>query len=176
MIKFRFNAEKAIAYVAERVRLEGRVDSQALFGTLYLADKEHLLDWGRTVFGGDYEAEAIGPVHVQVRQMLNGDPVHLCAAGLDAYPWRTEGRWILSQLDAVAPDVLMLLSHSDVRALRVARHGAYESLQKNPLRDRALHDAAWSKARGGRILFEDIALEAGIELDVADMDAWHVLI
>lgn len=177
MIRFRFNAEKAIAYIAERVRLELQVDVQTLMGTLYLADKAHFIDWGRPVFGGHYEAEAIGPVHAQVRQMLMGDPVHLCAANLNAYPWTVDGRFLFAQPDVRAPDPLMLLSHSDVTALRGAREAAYDSLVRNPLRDRVIHDAAWSRAQGGRVMFEEIAREAGLDVDdVLAEDSFRVVI
>lgn len=174
MNRFRFNARKAMAYISERVRLEGEVDVQSLLGTLYLADKDHFVDWGRPVFGGDYQAERIGPVNVQVRAMLMGDPVYLCEADVDSYAWTLEGRRLYPVPNIRFPDPLIELSLSDVASLRAARDVAYESLVRNPLRDRVIHDAAWSKARGGLLRFEDIAADAGLDLTPEEShEFWH---
>ncbi len=175
MMKFRFNAEKAAAYIAERLRWDERTDVQALFGTLYLADKSHFLDWGRPIFGGHYVAERMGPVHTQIRAMLMGDPVHLIEAKLPAYPWRLDGRTIVPVADAPVPDHVMLMALSDLGALRDARRAADEVLSANPGRNMALHDEAWQRAQDGRILFEDIAEQAGIEISEAE-DSWDLLI
>ena len=102
MITFRFRPVKALEAASWMLRTAkcdpvdpaDRLDLTTILKTCYFADKRALNEIGRPVFGGHYMALELGPVPVEIAEMLRCDPVwlaELAGDGLTDYPWETEG-------------------------------------------------------------------------------------
>lgn len=76
--RFRFRAEKASEAIDLIARLRPGLTQYFIGKILYLADKEHFLDWGRPITFDRYVAMVHGPVPSAVRNML------AAAAGMEA--------------------------------------------------------------------------------------------
>ena len=75
MIKFRFNPRKAYEGILWMLsQANGRRDLHAVLKACYFADKSHLNEYGRPVFGARYQAMPYGPVPLQIYEMLKGEP------------------------------------------------------------------------------------------------------
>lgn len=72
-MEFRFNIEKAMASVAFLAqRSGGQVDMFLTLKTLYLADKNALTGWGKTITGDEFRALRKGPVLWTIYQLFKG--------------------------------------------------------------------------------------------------------
>ena len=102
MITFRFRPVKVIEAVSWMLRTAKsdptdpaeQLDLTTILKTCYFADKRAINEIGRPVFGGRYMALELGPVPVEIAEMLRCDPVwlaELAGDGLTDYPWETEG-------------------------------------------------------------------------------------
>ena len=125
---------------------------------LYLADREHLLRYGRPITREHYYALWYGPVASHAMDLLEGDKITFRQAGIDHLPFRTEvakdhrGKditYIREPLRAINEDVL---SDSDVEIFRnvvqANRDKNFESLM-NMTHDHVAYKKAWN-SRGLR--------------------------
>lgn len=151
-IRFRFSAEKA--YAALRLMLD-RVPSADLHTVLkacYFADKDHLNEHGRPVFGATYRAMKFGPVPVEIYEMAKGEALWLADLRLSSYPWKLEG-FRLSRVSDEPIDTSRL-SETDIEAVE---NGFERSCGMTfTERTAATHGPDWQAARLGRMRYEDI--------------------
>jgi uncharacterized phage-associated protein len=168
-LKPQFDREAAVAsivYIADRL---DRKDFHRIFKILYLAEKDHLERYGRTVVGDQFNAMTYGPVPFTVYNSL-------CAIrGDDKYPVMDEElhselsrsvdvRWNRYIHPKVKPD-LDSLSKSDIECLdRAIEQLSSKSFSHNT---DISHDEAYERARkrmkNGPIHLDDIleSLENG---------------
>ncbi|MGB0219185.1 MAG: Panacea domain-containing protein [Sinimarinibacterium flocculans] len=156
MIKFEFDAEKAIealAYVASRLNKPGNMYS--VLKALYIADKAHLERYGRFIYGETYAALPYGPVPqnaYDAMRVLSGERQQCFAsAEIVADRFRRLGDTVSSRRD---PD-LDSLSRSDVECLDEAiRDIEFDSFDAVKTKT---HDAAYNKTpRCQELNVEDI--------------------
>jgi hypothetical protein len=122
----------------------------------YFADKKHLNEHGRPIFGAEYKAMKLGPIPLQIYEMAKGEPLWLAELGTDKYPWRLDG-YRLSLADDVEP-VMDVLSDSDVKAITCG----FERSRSMTFNERtaATHGTDWKAANLGRMRYEDMLDES----------------
>lgn len=97
----------------------GRADKLKLVKLLYLADKCHLIRYGRTITGDEYWAMDYGPVGSTVKDILGFDQEFLSREFQYASTMlRRVGEYQFEASAACSPDELDLLSETDIEALR----------------------------------------------------------
>lgn len=159
-IRFRFEPRKALAAVSWMLRQAppAGLDLHTILKACYFADRDHLNEYGRPIFGARYRAMNYGPVPVEIYEMLKGEPYYLAelddAGGSDygGYPWRLEGFRVMRQTDTV-PDT-DYLSRSDTGALERG-FSRSRSMTFNE-RTAATHGEDWRRARMGWIDYRDM--------------------
>lgn len=137
-------AVAAVLYIARRVT---QPDRFRLGHLLYLADKLHLEEYGRTISGERYHAMRHGPVPsaiYDVLKALSGDGSHYhlnwrIAEGLRGSLRHLEG----PNFEAVGDPDMGVLSDSDVEALDAVIMG-FGSARMEEI-EHATHDAAWTR-------------------------------
>ena len=149
-IRFKFSAEKAKAGLLLMLEGEGRHDLRELLIACYLADKKHLNEWGRPIFGAAYRAMKFGPVPLEIYEMLKGEPIWLAELGLGAFPWRIDGFRVECANETAD---MQALSTSDVEALRWAHN---ISSHMRDFRDAVTHGRDWQAANLGVMRYEDM--------------------
>lgn len=166
-IRFRFRPQKALAAIHQMLfwaaeDRRGPLDLHTVLNACYFADKEHLNQHWRPIFGATYRAMAYGPVPLEIYELLKGDPLWLAELGLDDVPWERKGyHFRLASNERPALDEL---SPSDLKALKEAFAKACG--QTFNARTTASHDQAWERARLGLMRYEDM-----IEADNPDREA-----
>lgn len=90
-IRFKFSAVKAFVAIQWMLQQRQRLDLHAILKTCYFADKAHLNEFGRPIFGATYRAMRFGPVPIEVYEMLKGESLWLAELETDRYPWVLEG-------------------------------------------------------------------------------------
>lgn len=155
-IRFKFSAPKAHAAIHWMVRERPGIDLHAALKAFYFADKKHLNENRRPIFGATYRALKWGPVPQEVYDMMKGEALWLAELKTDRYPWRLEGYHLHIQNNA-APD-LSVFSESDLEALR---YGLSKSLGMTfSERTEATHGPDWQAARLGTMRYEDMIDES----------------
>jgi uncharacterized phage-associated protein len=151
-----FDAEKAIQailYIANR--LGRKADIYKVLKVIYFADREHLAEWGRLMFGESYLALNYGPVPGESYNIIRfvRDGVPCCseyAPARDAF--RIDGNLIIPFLEAESD----LLSPSERECLD-RQIKACRNLTFNQLKERS-HDLAYERAdENGLMSVESIA-------------------
>ena len=71
-IRFKFAARKALAAIWSMVAERSTLDLHQALKACYFADKKHLNDFGRPVFGAVYQAMRFGPVPLEIYEMAKG--------------------------------------------------------------------------------------------------------
>lgn len=161
-ISFKFSAEKSWAAIQWMLRQSQGLDLHTLLKACYFADKKHLNDHGRPIFGARYRAMKFGPVPVEIYEMAKGEPMWLAELSIDRYPWRLEG-FRLRQLGNDDPD-LDVLSDSDMDALR---HGLEMSCSMTfSERTAATHGPDWQRAELGYMKYEDMIEETAAKAEL----------
>lgn len=154
-IRFRFSAEKALAAIHVILRKKRRLELHALLKACYFADKAHLAEHGRPVFGATYRAMRFGPVPLEIYEMAKSEPFWLAELGAQRFPWRLSGYTVELQ-DNTEPDVSAL---SDSDRVAVA-HGLEMSMSMTfDERTAATHGPDWQAARLGVMRYEDMLPE-----------------
>lgn len=155
-IRFKFAPEKARAAIQWMLAQRPGIDLHALMKACYFADKKHLNEHGRPVFGATYRAMRFGPVPLEIYEMVKGEALWLADLGADSYPWRLEGyRLYLQKND---PPELDTLSESDMRALK---YGFQKSITMSfNARTAATHGPDWQAANLGIMRYEDMIEES----------------
>ena len=151
-IRFRFSPAKACAAIHWMV-CEGRnVDLHSMLKACYFADKKHLNEHGRPIFGATYRAMKFGPVPLEIYEVAKGEALWLAELQVERFPWELEG-YRLRLRDNRAPD-LDALSESDIAALKYgfdrSRGMTFDE------RTAATHGADWQAAQLDLMDYEDM--------------------
>lgn len=155
-IRFKFAPEKARAALHWMVSGRPNIDLHAALKACYFADKKHLNEHYRPIFGATYRAMKFGPVPLEIYEMAKSEPLWLAELGDEAMPWRLDG-YRLRLLGNDEPD-LSPLSETDMECLREALD---TSLRMNfSERTAATHGPDWQAAELGLMAYEDM-LEEG---------------
>lgn len=152
IIRFKFAAAKALAAIQWMLREHQPMDLHAILKTCYFADKAHLNQFGRPVFGAAYRAMRFGPVPLEIYEMLKGESIWLAEIQVDRYPWALEG-YNVRLLDNREPE-LGALSETDLECLRAALQKS-RSMTFNE-RTSATHGQDWQAAELGMMRYEDM--------------------
>jgi hypothetical protein len=134
----------------------GGIDLHTLLKACYFADKKHLNEHRRPIFGATYRAMRFGPVPLEVYEMAKCEALWLAELGDDRCPWRLDGYRLA--LTANDPPDLSSLSESDMEALE---HGLKlsRSLTFNS-RTALTHGSDWQTADLGLMQYEDMIEES----------------
>lgn len=160
LIRFKFSPEKALAAIHWMVAEQPGIDLHTLLKSCYFADKQHLNEFGRPIFGATYRAMRFGPVPLEIYEMAKGEALWLPEIGRDTYPWRLDG-FRLSLTDNSAPN-LDKLSETDFALLRNAH--MLSSHMTFDARTSATHGRDWQAAKLGAMKYEDMIDEDKREL------------
>ena len=151
-IRFQFSAQKALTAVQWMLQKREKLDLHTIAKAAYFADKAHLNQYGRPIFGATYKAMKYGPVPLEIYEMLKGEALHLFEIDRETYPWRLDGYWVSRTTDD-APD-LDELSRSDLRCLE---DGFRKSIGMNfNERTAATHGRDWQVANMGLMDYADM--------------------
>ena len=167
-IRFKFAAQKAYAAIHLVVSQHPAIDLHALLKTFYFADKSHLNEHRRPIFGATYKAMKFGPVPLEIYEMIKGEPLWKAELGKEQFPWELSGYHIRCVANS-EPDI-DALSESDVRHLnRAVETSLGMSFTE---RTEATHGKDWQKAGLGLMRYEDM-LEDGPDTSsiIAHLDA-----
>lgn len=163
----RFHPRKALPAISLMLgwaKADGRgpANVHVVLKACYFADRTHLNQHGRPVFGATYRAMVYGPMPLEIYELLKGDPYRLEEAGVKSLPWRIDGFYVWPTTD-ITPD-RQHLSDSDIAALHkgfmLARRLSFDE------RTAESHDLAWQRARHGLIDYADM-----VEPENPDRDA-----
>lgn len=151
-ITFKFAAPKAYAAIQWMVAQHHDIDLHASLKSCYFADKSHLNECRRPIFGATYRAMKFGPVPLEIYEMMKGEALWLAELGLNEFPWELTGFRLHSRINAL-PD-MDVLSESDLAHLE---RGLNQSIGMNfTERTAATHGPDWQKAELGRMRYEDM--------------------
>lgn len=156
MIRFRFapaKARAAVQWMLQEARPQP-LDLHTILKGCYFADKDHLNEWGRPIFGARYRAMRYGPVPVEIYEMLKGEPYWLAELGAERYPWSLRGFYVHGENE---PPDLDELSQTDRDALQNAF--ARARTMTFDQRTAASHGPDWQKAQLGWMRYEDMIEE-----------------
>ena len=157
-IAFRFSPRKARAAVHRMLQQADHQDLHTVLKACYFADKEHLNQFNRPIFGATYRAMRFGPVPLEIYGMAKGEAYWLAELGAERYPWTMAGYRL--NLDTNEEPELEFLSESDMDALQ-AGFARSRSMTFNE-RTAATHGHDWQAADLGTMCYEDM-LEDGPE-------------
>jgi uncharacterized phage-associated protein len=162
-IEMKFDENKTINAVLYIVTKLKRSDFHKIFKILYFSDREHLMEYGRTITGDRYIAMSDGPVPsnlYDIFKSVRGDgyfkdngkfSVYFSVIGNDLIKANKE------------PD-LKKLSKTDICHINNSVE-LYGNLSWDEIREKS-HDYAWrSTIINRQISFEDILLEAGRDIE-----------
>jgi len=162
-IRFKFSAPKAFAAITWMVRQQGRIDLHSLLKACYFADKRHLNEHGRPVFGARYRAMPWGPVPLEIYEMAKGEAIWLAELEMETLPWTLDGYHLVWQQGANGPD-LDQLSRTDREALE---WGLRHSLSMDfGARTAATHGPDWQAANLGMMKYEDMVEDSPRKAEV----------
>jgi hypothetical protein len=151
-IRFRFAPLKALTAVLWMLRQRDGLDLHTIAKAAYFADKAHLNQHGRPIFGATYRAMKYGPVPVEIYEMLKQEPIYLPELDRETYPWTLNGYRIFRQTDAHCAEGH--LSPSDMRCLR---EGFARSVTMTfNERTAATHGVDWQRAELGMMDYADM--------------------
>lgn len=71
MLSWRTNTEKALVTVQKIVAITGPIDPLDIAKIIYIAEKHHINDWGRPVYGETYFSYPSGPIPLTINNMIN---------------------------------------------------------------------------------------------------------
>lgn len=151
-IRFKFAPEKARAAVHWMLTQQKTCDLHTVLKACYFADKKHLNENDRPIFGATYRAMKYGPVPVEIYDMLKGDAYYLAELDADVYPWELSG-YRLTLASNEKPD-LDQLSATDIDALKWG-FKLSDSMTFNS-RTAATHGRDWQRANLGIMRYEDM--------------------
>jgi hypothetical protein len=128
------------------------LDLHSILKTCYFADKAHLNEFGRPVFGASYRAMRFGPVPLEIYEMLKGESIWLAEINANRFPWALEGHFV-RLLDNRDAD-LDSLSETDMGCLS----DAFEKSMGMTFNERtaATHGPDWQSAQLGMMRYEDM--------------------
>lgn len=151
-IRFKFSPVKARAAIHWMISEKQSVDLHTLLKACYFADKKHLNDFRRPIFGAIYRAMRFGPVPIEIYEMAKGEAIWLAELGVDHYPWRLDG-YRLGLVGNEIPDI-SVLSESDMEAIQDGFARSCEMTFNE--RTSATHSSDWQAAELGYMRYEDM--------------------
>jgi hypothetical protein len=151
-IRFKFAPAKALAAIHWMVREHPNLDLHTLLKACYFADKRHLNQHRRPVFGATYKAMRFGPVPIEIYEMAKGENYWLAELGIDGYPWRLDG-FRLRGIANEAPD-LNVLSESDLDAIELGLSKSSQMTINERTAD--IHGPDWQAADLDLMRYEDM--------------------
>ncbi len=160
-IRFKFAPVKARAAVHWMLRQHPTCDLHAALKGCYFADKKHLNEHDRPIFGATYRAMKFGPVPLEIYDMTQGSALYLAELGATRYPWTLQG-YTLKLRDNHAPD-MAALSKTDMEALEYG-YKRSKSMTFNE-RTAATHGFDWQAAKLGIMKYEDMIAETDKKAD-----------
>lgn len=152
-IRFKFAPSKAKAAIQWMLGQHDRpLDLHTLLKACYFADRSHLNQHSRPVFGATYRAMKFGPVPLEIYEMAKGEALWLAELELNAYPWTLEG-YCLRLKGNEQPDVACL-SETDLEAIAKG----FEKSKGMTFNERTAvtHGADWQAANLGNMRYEDM--------------------
>ncbi len=153
---YKFSAEKAYAAIHWMVSQGVPVDLHAALKTCYFADKEHLNEHLRPIFGARYMAMKFGPVPIEIYEMMKGEGLWLWEVNSPVTPWRLDG-YNLHRTANDEPDMTSF-AESEIQQLNA---GFQKSINMNfTARTAATHGRDWQSANGGMMSYEDMVDES----------------
>lgn len=155
-IRFKFSADKARSAIHKMIADKPDIDLHALLKACYFADKKHLNEHHRPIFGATYRAMKFGPVPVEIYEMAKGDPIWLAELGANRFPWLLDGYKLRLEQNS-EPD-LDVFSETDLAALNF---GFNVSINMSfGARTEATHGSDWQAAQLGFMRYEDMIEES----------------
>ena len=151
-ITFKFAPTKARAAILWMLEQDPRIDLHTVLKTCYFADKIHLNEHGRPIFGATYRAMRFGPVPLEIYEMAKGEPLWLPELDMDTYPWKLRGHH-LCRIRNERVDTSDL-SESDMEALQEGYRRSTRMTFNE--RTRATHGPDWQAADMGIMRYEDM--------------------
>jgi hypothetical protein len=150
-IRFKFAPAKARAAVHWMLTQRQTCDLHTVLKACYFADKKHLNEHDRPVFGATYRAMKYGPVPVEIYDMAKGDPYYLAELS-GAYPWMLNG-YHLKLVGNEKPN-MRVLSKTDIEAIKFG----FDLSKKLTFNQRtaATHGRDWQRANLGIMNYEDM--------------------
>ncbi len=107
---------QALCYILERI---GQADKLKLVKLLYLADKRHLIQYGRTITGDEYWAMDYGPVGSATKDVLSFDDTEFSSEAEYAEKMiKKVGRYNFQAVSECSPEELDHLSETDIEAIQ----------------------------------------------------------
>jgi hypothetical protein len=161
-IRFRFAPVKALAAILWMLDRSGRtLDLHTILKTCYFADKAHLNQHGRPIFGASYRAMRFGPVPQEIYEMTKCEPIWLPELDGDSYPWALEGHWLRRTSNEHAD--FSSLSESDMEAIKLG----FDLSQGTTFNERtaATHGPDWQAANMGVMRYEDMIEDSEFKED-----------
>lgn len=155
-IRFKFAAAKARAAIEMMVAARPGVDLHTMLKSCYFADRQHLNQYGRPIFGATYRAMKFGPVPIEIYEMAKGEALWLAELDAERYPWRIDG-FRLYRTENTDPD-LGALSETDVDALKKCFDRS--RAMTFSARTAATHGPDWQAANLGFMRYEDMIDES----------------
>lgn len=152
VIRFKFAPRKAFAALHWMVSERPGIDLHAALKACYFADKDHLNQYRRPIFGATYRAMKFGPVPLEIYEMAKGEPLWLAETGSEQFPWELSG-YHLRLTGNELPD-RSTLSDSDAEHFAAALKKSL-GMDFNE-RTAATHGPDWQAADLGIMRYEDM--------------------
>lgn len=154
-IRFKFAPRKAWAAIHWMVSQMPGIDLHSLLKACYFADKKHLNEHGRPIFGAVYRAMRYGPVPLEIYEMAKGEAYWLAEMRRNQYPWRIDGYQLRLESNEAANTGS--LSESDMEALKAGLSKSRSMTFDD--RTAATHGPDWQAAELGVMRYEDMIEE-----------------
>lgn len=163
-IRFQFAADKAAAAIQQMTRDHPGIELHAALKACYFADRSHLNEHHRPVFGAQYRAMRYGPVPLEIYEMMKGEPYWLAELGIDEFPWTREGYSLKpagGNAHSFSDDVF---SETDIIHLT---SGLQKSLSMTfSHRTAETHGSDWQNAQLGMMSYEDMIDESDLKPEI----------
>lgn len=150
--RYKFQPQKARAAIAWMLQQHGCLDLHTVLKACYFADKTHLNEHLKPIFGANYRAMRFGPVPLEIYEMAKCESLWLSELGDKTLPWYLDG-FNLRYSGGNEVD-LSSLSDENIRHLREAVDLS-RSLTFTE-RTAATHGKDWQAANLGIMRYEDM--------------------
>lgn len=179
-LEFRPKLDKILELLLYLASARPGADKYQAVKFFYLADREHLIRYGRPITQEAYFALKYGPVASTAMDLLNGSEVVLQRAGIDSLPFRTEevarpGQAPLLYLREPLRDVdFDVFSKSDIKVFDEIL-GKYGKMSFDELyrvtHDHVAYKKAWDKRGAGKaspMAYEDMIESADLRSKILE--------
>ncbi|MDB5525253.1 MAG: hypothetical protein JWM58_3016 [Rhizobium sp.] len=141
------------------------MDLHAALKACYFADKDHINEYQRPIFGATYRAMKFGPVPVEIYEMIKGEALWMAELEIDRLPWHLTG-YRLSRMDNAGLVDKSTLSESEQEIFA----SALERSIKMDFNERtaATHSSDWQNAKLGVMKYEDMILDTPAKPEIVE--------